>query len=60
VPGCTYHHASAQVRADGAGARFTWTADVSPDELAPRLAASMDRGIVALARTFGGQSSHGT
>jgi hypothetical protein len=58
LPGCTFYGASAQIVEEaGGGCRFVWILDVLPDELEPRLAAMMDRGIDAVARTLGGSAS---
>jgi Polyketide cyclase / dehydrase and lipid transport len=54
LPGCTFYGASAQIVPDGEHrCRFVWTVDVLPDELEPRIAAMMDRGIEAIERTLG-------
>jgi Polyketide cyclase / dehydrase and lipid transport len=54
LPTCTFYGAAAQVVPEGEGrCRFVWTLDVLPDELEPRLAAMMDRGIDAIAATLG-------
>jgi hypothetical protein len=49
-----HYSASAQVFADGAGARFVWTVDVLPNELAPYVSAQMDVGVAAIQKVFGG------
>ncbi len=57
LPGCTFYGASAQILSDGdRGSRFVWIVDVLPDDLEPRLAAMMDRGIEAVERTLGAAS----
>jgi hypothetical protein len=44
-----HHNGSAQVFSDGADrTRFVWITDVLPDELAPRTAAMMDQGLIAI------------
>jgi carbon monoxide dehydrogenase subunit G len=44
-----YHHASAQVLADGAGgSRFVWITDLLPDSLAPAIDAMMSAGAAAM------------
>jgi hypothetical protein len=53
VPTCTFYGAAAQIVPEGeGGCRFVWTLDVLPDELGPRLAAMMDRGIEAIGATL--------
>jgi hypothetical protein len=48
-----HHNGSAQVFADGERrARFVWTADLLPDELAPGTAEMMDRGLAAIKRAL--------
>jgi Polyketide cyclase / dehydrase and lipid transport len=49
----THHNGVAQVSAaaDG-GTLFTWTADLLPDEAAPRTAEMMDFGLEAIKRTL--------
>ncbi len=53
LPGCIHYGASAQIVDEGEGrCRFVWILDVLPDELEPRLASMMDRGIDAVAVTL--------
>jgi Polyketide cyclase / dehydrase and lipid transport len=48
----THHHGVAQVFTDGEGARFVWTTDLLPDDLAPATSDLMDQGIAAVQRTL--------
>jgi hypothetical protein len=44
-----HHNGSAQVFSDGDDrTRFVWITDMLPDELAPRTAAMMDQGLIAI------------
>ena len=48
-----HHNGSAEVVADGAGgARFIWTTDLLPDELADGTAQMMEQGLSAVAATL--------
>src|ERR1700749_946470 len=47
-----HYSASAQVRGDGVGARFTWIVDVLPNELAPYISTQMDAGVAAMKKVF--------
>jgi uncharacterized protein YndB with AHSA1/START domain len=50
----THHNGAAQVFANDDGtARFVWTADLLPDELAEATAGLMERGIDTAQRTLG-------
>lgn len=50
----THHNASAQVVEDGAGrARFVWTVDLLPAEIAPYVEGQMELGAAAMQRAFG-------
>ncbi|GAA0565262.1 hypothetical protein GCM10010172_55980 [Paractinoplanes ferrugineus] len=48
----TYHHASFEVRDEGAGARLIWLTDVLPHDLAPAVRARTERGMVELKQTL--------
>jgi hypothetical protein len=49
----THHNASAQVFGDGEhGARFVWTADLLPDELAAGTSQAMEQGTNVVKRTL--------
>jgi Polyketide cyclase / dehydrase and lipid transport len=49
-----HHNGSAEVMADGASrARFVWTTDLLPDELADGTTQMMEQGLNAVARTLG-------
>ena len=50
--GLTHHNASAQVQGDGGVTRFVWIADLLPDEAAPRIAAMIEQGLVAIRKTL--------
>lgn len=51
----THHNGSAQIFCDCDGRTwFVWVADVLPDELAPRTAEMMERGLEALKTTLEG------
>jgi Polyketide cyclase / dehydrase and lipid transport len=47
-----HYSASAWVETDGVGARFVWTVDLLPDELAARVEDMMDAGIQVIRRTL--------
>jgi len=47
-----HHNGVAQVYAEGAGARFVWTADLLPHELAEVTAPMMERGIAVVKETL--------
>jgi hypothetical protein len=47
-----HHNASFEVRAEGAGARLVWIADLLPHEAAPTIAAMMDEGLKAARRAL--------
>jgi hypothetical protein len=50
----THHNGALQVHAhDGGGARLVWTADLLPDETAPRTAEMMERGLATARETLG-------
>lgn len=48
----THHSASARVVAEGDGVRLTWTTDLLPDELAPRMEQMLERGIAVMKETL--------
>lgn len=48
----THHNASLQVSADDGGCRAVWIADVLPHELAPMIAAMIERGLATMKRTL--------
>jgi hypothetical protein len=51
--GLTHHNGAAQVFADGnGGARFVWTADLLPHELAQPVSELMQRGIETVKQTL--------
>jgi hypothetical protein len=52
LPGCTHHHASAEVVADGTGCRFVWITDVLPDALADMIEPMMGQGAEVLRTTM--------
>jgi carbon monoxide dehydrogenase subunit G len=52
-PRFSHYNASAQVFADGSGAKFVWIVDFLPDEMAPLQQAAMDAGSAAIAKTLG-------
>jgi len=54
IVGQQFHHynGAAQVFDDDGGARFVWTADLLPDELAGNVEAMMDAGIGAIKKTI--------
>ena len=54
LPGCTHHHASAEVIADGDSSRFVWVTDVLPDELRDVIAPMMEEGAGVLKATLEG------
>jgi len=47
-----HHNGSAQVTAEGDGARFVWVADLLPNDLAPPTDGLMERGIDTLKQTL--------
>ena len=47
-----HYSAAAWVEAEGDGARFIWTVDLLPDELATRVAGMMDAGIQVIRKTL--------
>jgi hypothetical protein len=50
----SHHNGAAQVLGDDDGqTRFVWTSDLLPDELAPRTAEMMERGLSAVQATLG-------
>jgi hypothetical protein len=49
----THHNGAVQVFAHGgSGSRFVWTADLLPDELAPRIASLMDQAMPVIQETL--------
>ena len=51
----THHNGAAQITDDGTGrTRFTWTVDVLPDEVAPRIAEMMGAGLTSVKATLEG------
>jgi len=48
----THHNGAAQVLAEGTGCRFTWTADLLPDSLAPNVAVMMDQAMPIIRSTL--------
>jgi len=54
IVGQQFHHynGAAQVFDDDGGARFVWTTDLLPDELAGNVEAMMDAGIGAIKKTI--------
>lgn len=48
----SHHNASAQVLPESGGTRFVWIADLLPDELAPRIEAMIEAGLVAIRQTL--------
>jgi len=48
----THYNASVEVVADGAGSRFVWVVDLSPDALAPAVGGMMDAGVQAMQATL--------
>ena len=48
----THHNASAQVFPDGQGARFVWTADLLPNELATATGEAMQQGTSVVKTTL--------
>jgi polyketide cyclase/dehydrase/lipid transport protein len=48
----SHHNASAQVLAEGAGARFVWIADFLPDEHAAAIASMVEHGMAAIKKTL--------
>jgi len=48
----TYHHASFQVIAAGAGCRLVWLTDVLPHAMAGAVRARVERGIVEIKQTL--------
>lgn len=51
-PRFTHYSASAQVYADGAGAKFVWTVDFLPNDMAPLQEAAMNAGGAAMQKTL--------
>jgi carbon monoxide dehydrogenase subunit G len=49
-----HYNGAAQVFDDGDGARFVWTTDLLPDELAGNVDAMMSAGIAAIKKTIEG------
>jgi hypothetical protein len=47
-----HYSAAAWVEADGDGARFIWTVDLLPDELAARVEGMMDAGMQVIRKTL--------
>jgi hypothetical protein len=48
-----YHHASLEVRPDGAGSsRVVWTTDLLPDEVGPLVGALMEEGLGVMKATL--------
>jgi hypothetical protein len=47
-----HYSAAAQVFTDGAQARFVWTVDVLPNELAPHISSQVDLGVAAMQKAF--------
>jgi carbon monoxide dehydrogenase subunit G len=54
IVGQQFHHynGAAQVLDDDSGARFVWTTDLLPDELAGTVAAMMEAGIAVIKKTM--------
>lgn len=54
IVGQQFHHynGAAQVIDDGGGARFVWTTDLLPDELASNVDAMMGAGIAVIKKTL--------
>lgn len=52
-PKFTHYSASAQVFADGEGARFEWVVDFLPDDMAPAQNGAMDAGAAAMKASLG-------
>lgn len=51
--GLTHYNASAQVIPDGAtGARFVWTADLLPDDLAGTVSGLMEQGLATIKKAL--------
>lgn len=48
----THHNGAAQVFAEETGCRFTWTADLLPDTLAPQIGAMMDQAMPIIRSTL--------
>jgi carbon monoxide dehydrogenase subunit G len=55
----THHNASAQVFPDGEGARFVWTADLLPNELAASTGEAMELGTSVVKQTLEAHSARG-
>ena len=51
-PRYTHYSASAEVFEEGKSARFVWTVDFLPDEMAPMQAAAMDAGAEAMRQSL--------
>jgi hypothetical protein len=48
----THHNGAAQVIAEGAGSRFTWTADLLPDTMAPAIDGMMAQAMPIMRETL--------
>ena len=48
----TYHHATFEVFAEGAGSRLVWIADLLPEELKPAVEQMMEAGMAAMKATL--------
>ena len=48
----SHHNAGMQVLAEGEGSRIVWTADLLPDDAAPRVASLMEVGCAAMKATL--------
>ena len=53
-----HYSAAAWVEPEGDGARFCWTVDLLPDELATRVAGMMDAGIQVIQKTLESTSAN--
>ncbi|MBO2465812.1 SRPBCC family protein [Actinomadura violacea] len=51
-PAVERHHASFEVRAEGAGARLVWTTDVLPHSAAGEIGVRVERGAVEMKRAI--------
>ncbi|MEU6744780.1 SRPBCC family protein [Spirillospora sp. NPDC046719] len=51
-PAVERHHASFEVRSEGAGARLVWTTDVLPHAVAGEIRVRMERGAVEMKRAI--------
>ena len=56
LDGFDHYNGSAEVHEEGDGSRIVWIVDVLPDDAAPRVAALMERGAVAMRDTLDGVS----